>query len=125
MKRDKYLVNLRPVINSINAEFSISEHEKFQNEVIRPIIKFQNNLIVKIFKNYTLKKKINLKSLSAKNKLEKITSILKNDRILIFELKCIIIAFFTTTEYEKYTSMKPEINKRLIQIIRERIISIY
>lgn len=125
MKRDKYLVNLRPVINSINAEFSISEHEKFQNEVIRPIIKFQNNLIVKIFKNYTHKKKINLKSLSAKNKLEKITSILKNDRILIFELKCIIIAFFTTTEYEKYTSMKPEINKRLIQIIRERIISIY
>ena len=45
MKRDKDLVNLRPAINSINAEFSISEHEKFQNEVIRPIPIFQSKPI--------------------------------------------------------------------------------
>ena len=62
--------------------------------------------------------------IGAENKIAKITSIFQNDRLLINELKCIIIAYFTSSDYENYSSMKSEINKRLIQIIRERILSV-
>lgn len=124
MKRDKQVVELRPVINTINSELVRTDQEKFQNEVIRPIIKFQHELIVKIFCKYLQKKNIDLASMSKENKVLKITSIFKNDRLLVNELKCIIIAYFTSSEYENYSSMKSEINKRLTQIIKERIHSV-
>ena len=42
---------VRPVLkNLINSNTSLIE--KFQNEVLRPIIKMQNNLLVTFFKNY-------------------------------------------------------------------------
>ena len=124
MTRDKLVVKLRPVITSINSELAKSDQEKFQNEVIRPIIKFQHELIIKIFSSYLQKKNIDLTSMSQENRSTKITSIFQNDRSLIIELKCIVVAYFTTSEYELYTSMKSEVNKRLLQIIRERILSV-
>ena len=122
--RDKLVVNLRPVITTINSELVKSDQEKFQNEVIRPIIKFQHELIVKIFSSYLQTKNIDLTSMSPEIRSAKIKSIFQKDRSLIIELKCIIVAYFTTSEYENYTLMKSEVNKRLIQIIRERILSV-
>jgi hypothetical protein len=124
MKRDKQVVELRPVINTINSELVRTDQEKFQNEVIRPIIKFQHELIVKIFCKYLQKKNIDLASMSKENKVLKITSVFKKDRLLVNELKCIIIAYFTSSEYENYSSMRAEINKRLTRIIKERIHSV-
>ena len=124
MTRDRQVVNLRPVITNINSELVKSDQEKFQNEILRPIIKFQHELIIKIFNSYLQTKNINLTSMSQDNRIAKITSIFQNDRSLIIELKCIVVAYFTTSEYENYTSMKSEVNKRLIQIIRERILSV-
>ena len=125
MTRDKQVVNLRPVITTINSELVKSDQEKFQNEIIRPIIKFQHELIFKIFNSYLQIKNIDLASMSPENRIAKITSIFQNDRSLIIELKCIVVAYFTTSEYERYTSMKSEVNKRIIQIIRERILSAF
>ena len=124
MKRDKQVVELRPVITTINSELVRTDQERFQNEVIRPIIKFQHELIVKIFCKYLQKKNIDLASMSKENKVLKITSVSKKDRLLVNELKCIIIAYFTSSEYENYSSMRAEINKRLTQIIKERIHSV-
>ena len=124
MTRDKQVVNLRQIITTINSELVKSDQEKFQNEVIRPIIKFQHELIVKIFNSYIKIKNIDLASMSTENKIAKITNIFQNDRSLIIELKCIVVAYFTTSEYVRYTSMKSEVNKRMIQIIRERILSV-
>ena len=125
MTRDKQMVDLRPVITTINPELVRSDQEKFQNGVIRPIIKFQHELIIKIFSNHLKTRNIDLTLMSPENRIAKITRVFQNDRSLITELKCIIIAYFTISEYETYSSMKSELNKRLIQIIRERILSVF
>ena len=125
MTRDKQIVNLRPVITTINSGLVRSDQEKFQNEVLRPVIKFQHELIIKIFSNYLKTRNIDLTSMSPENRIAKITRVFQNDRSLIIELKCIVIAYFTSSEYETYSSMKSEVNKRLIQIIRERILSVF
>ena len=62
MTRDRQVVELRPVIKTINSGLVKTDQEKFQNEVIRPIIKFQHELIVKIFSNYLQIKNIDLTS---------------------------------------------------------------
>ncbi len=55
---------LRPVLkNLINS--NTSDLERFQNEVIRPIIKMQNNLLVAFFNNYIRNRKIEFNKLEA------------------------------------------------------------
>ena len=48
---------LRPAIPSIAKKDNISTEEKFQNEVLRPIIKLQNNLISSYFEHNLERKK--------------------------------------------------------------------
>ena len=124
MSRNDNLIALRPVIESIDAHSSCSEAEQFQNKVLRPIIKFQHELIVVVFNAYLTKKRIDFISDTLEKKTEKLITIFKNDQFLIAELKGLIVSFFTTLEYHQYQEMKPEINKRIVQIIRARILSI-
>lgn len=125
MKRDDILVDLRPMISTIKPELMTSKQETFQNEVVRPIIKFQHDLIVTLFKTYLVQKKIQLIAMTTEHKIANITAIVSRDRALAIQLQSIIIAYFTIDEYENYNSMKSAINKRILQIIRERIISTF
>jgi|TARA_B100000795_G_C22780888_1_gene432223 hypothetical protein len=124
MKRDNKIVDLRPIITTVDLELVKSKEEQFQNEVLRPIIKFQHELILLIFNTYLQNKKIDLESISSEKRYDRITSFFQNDRDLVSELKWVIVAYFTSVEYQNYNSMKSDINKRLVQIIKERILSV-
>ncbi len=123
MKRDEMIVNLRPSIATIKSNLMSSDQETFQNEVVRPIVKFQHDIIVVIFTAYLNQKKIQLDSMSTENQVIKITSVVQKDRALAMQLQSIIVAYFTSEEYKQFNSMRSSINKRIVQIIRERIIN--
>ena len=124
MTRDEQIIKVRPVIDSIDIQLVNSDGEKFQNQVLRPIIKFQHELLIVIFNDYLLSKKIDLESFSDEIRMDKVDVIFKKDNELVSQLKSVIIGFFTSKECEIYFTMKSEINKRMIQIVRERIISV-
>ena len=124
MTRDEQIIKVRPVIDSIDIQLVNSDGEKFQNQVLRPIIKFQHELLIVIFNDYLLSKKIDLESFSDEIRMDKVDVIFKKDKELVSQLKSVIVGFFTSKECEIYFTMKSEINKRMIQIVRERIISV-
>lgn len=124
MERDKQLIELRSDIKTIDFEISVSNAEQFQNKVLRPIIKFQHNLIVAVFESAIQHKKMDLESLSYDGKVNAITTVLQNDRNLVGDLRGLIVGLFTVEEFQEYTTMKSEINRRIIQIIRERLLSL-
>ena len=98
--------------------------EKFQNETLRPIIKMQHDLLLAFFKNYLIKKKIDLSTESTLKKNEVISKIFKGDNLFKTELRGLIIGHFTVAEYSIYRGMAPEINKRILSIVKERLISL-
>ena len=52
--RDHFITTLRgETLGKINSQ--TSEEELFQNQILRPILKLQNDLYVEIFKYYILK----------------------------------------------------------------------
>ncbi|MFT5019936.1 MAG: hypothetical protein ACI9CU_001328, partial [Polaribacter sp.] len=51
---------LRPAIPSILKKENISVEEEFQNQILRPIIKLQNDLILNCFEDYLKRKKVGL-----------------------------------------------------------------
>lgn len=99
--------------------------EKFQNECLRPIIKSLNDLLFTYFKNYAELKKIEIKDLAQQEQYAFITNAFLNDHQLKNELKAFVVGHFSVEEYHYYKNSTKEINKRIIGIIKQRILSFY
>ena len=56
--RDFNLKSIRPEILSTTINDSMSSDERFQNLVLRPVIKLQNDLLIEVFTNYVAKHKM-------------------------------------------------------------------
>ena len=111
---------LRPVLrNLINS--NTTDLERFQNEVLRPIIKMQNNLLVALFNNYTRNRKIQFNKLKAEVQENKINSILTKDINFKNILLGSIIGHFNKNEIKIYLKSKSELNKRIIQMVKQRL----
>jgi len=98
-----------------------TEVEKFQNEVLRPIIKMQHHLLVLFFENYIKKRKIDFTSLSEEKKKNKIKSIFDKDINFKNLILGLIAGHFSVDEYIYYTQNSSEFNKRVLQIIIQRL----
>ena len=65
--KDESLLEIRGASIGMITEQSSSE-EKFQNQTLRPILKFQNELFIEVFRNYAVKQKGVYFSLSPQKK---------------------------------------------------------
>ena len=111
---------LRPVLKNL-INLNTSDLERFQNEVLRPIIKMQNNLLVALFKNYIRNRKIEFNKLKAEVQENKINSILTKDINFKNILVGSIIGHFNKNEIKIYLRSKSELNKRIIQMVKQRL----
>ena len=98
-----------------------TEVEKFQNEVLRPIIKMQHHLLISFFENYIKKRKIDFTSLSEEKKKNKIKSVFDKDINFKNLILGLIAGHFSVNEYLYYTQNSSEFNKRVLQIIIQRL----
>ena len=117
--------SIRPHIKNIGPLNLKKDEEKFQNATLRPIIKMQHDLIVSFFQNYVVSKKINFAELNADQKRHLINKIFQSDNNLRTEFRGLIIGHFTVQEYETYSTMTREINRRMITMIKDRLMSLF
>jgi hypothetical protein len=121
--RDEYLVALRPEISSIKIHDNMSDEERFQNLTLRPIAKLQNDLIIELFRNYIRKHKNVFLGLTAPKRIDYIENAVNRDQKFRNILKGITIGQFTMPEYEMYAANSSALNKRMMNLVRERLIS--
>lgn len=98
-----------------------SAEEIFQNQTLRPILKFQNDLFVQVFINYAVKQKNVFFDLSPEKKLVYIENVVQKDIKLRNLLKGMIVAFFTSEEYSVYIKNSSKLNKRMMNLLIERL----
>ncbi len=106
---------------TIKESKNTSGEEQFQNQVLRPILKFQNELFIKLFLSNCKTYKINFTELNTEEKYEFIENIFKKDFKLRASFIGTIIALFTIEEFEKYSVNQQIFNKRIIQMLTERL----
>ena len=119
--RDIALLQLRPEITSAIVSSNTSSEEAFQNTTIRPISKLQNDLLVAVFRNYVRKHKNVFYDLSLEKRLDYIENAVHKDMKFRNSLKGIIIGQFTLNEYELYIQNSSALNKRMMNIVKERL----
>ena len=117
MKRSESISLFRSPI-SIDTDKISLELEQFQNSCLRPILKFQNDILVSYFKS-----NINLISIpESTSELEKLVkNRLQKDLITRNTLLGMTIGLLHDEELTFYMSHKNELNKRLVVMLTQRI----
>lgn len=118
--QDEAILALRGESIGIITDHSSSE-EKFQNRTLRPILKFQNDLFVEVFKNYAIKQKGVFFTLSPEKKMHYIENVIQRDIKFRNSLKGIVIGLFTLEEYQEYILNSSNLNKRMMNLLIERL----
>jgi hypothetical protein len=121
--RDQNLLNLRPEILSAKLNNNMSFEERFQNTTLRPVIKLQNDLLMEVFKNYISKHKNVFYELSLEKRIDYIENTIHKDMKFRNSIKGMIIGQFTKREYEIYIKDSSALNKRMMNIVKERLLN--
>jgi len=117
----KSLIDIRPNIPSISQEGISSEIETFQNKILRPILKFQNDLLLEVFRNYIDKRKGIFRKLEVDKKKTYISDNIKKDIKLKHLFLGVILAHFTLEEWQVYAFDEKELNKRITNMLVQRL----
>ncbi len=114
-------LDIRPSIleSHFNSQMGFNEH--FQNKTLRPVIKLQNDLLVEAFKNYANKHKGVFYELSLEKKFHYIERAIQKDIKFRNSLKGMIIGQFTVKEYQDYITNSSALNKRMMNMVVERL----
>ena len=121
ISRDLQLVALRPEIPSARVSENMSLDEQFQNKTLRPIAKLQDELLLEVFRNYTQKHKIKFYELNLEKRFIYIENAIQRDIKFRNSLKGIIIGQFTLEEYAAYIQNSSALNKRMMNIVKDRL----
>lgn len=119
--RPNDLKRIRPEIGKIKSFEQMGSEERFQNHTLRPILKLQNPLLLAVFQNYIVKHKGVFYELSLEKRLAYIEKAIFKDQKFRNVLKGMVIGHFTVEEYEEYSKSSSSINKRMMQMVMERI----
>ncbi|CAL2088544.1 glyoxalase [Tenacibaculum sp. 190524A02b] len=110
--------SIRPVLNLS----SNNENESFQNETLRPILKLQHDIIVRVFSRISIKQKVDIHNFSNDRFTDYIKKVVFKNIGLRNQLLGVVIGQFTNEEYISYEKNTSEFHKRIIQMIQKRLL---
>ncbi len=119
MKRSDVIKQWRPVIETDNEKSTAIE--TFQNMTLRPVLKFQNGLIISVMNNFLSEHRYEVKNLTDNKKKDHINHTIKNNLQLKQLMIGFIIGHFTDEELAFYYSDKKEVSKRIVSMLIERM----
>jgi len=119
--RDEKIIQIRPEITSAQVFGDTSSVEAFQNTVLRPLLKFQNEHIISTFLTELKNKKQNFNQLNNLEKASSLDNHFKSNMALKQQLLGIVIGLFTAKELITYHKDSSIFNKRIFSMLKERL----
>lgn len=121
MERDSKVMMIRPDLQ-LDSGAEKRDIEWFQNKTLRPILKFQNDVLLFRFQHDALTLKSAFSSMSEKKKSDYIEHRIKADKNLQKELIGMVSGMFSLGEFEEYWKAKQELDRRILTMIAKRLI---
>ncbi len=118
--REDFIIGFRGETIGIVDQNSTSE-EVFQNGTLRPILKLQNDLLIAVFRNYITKYKGDFLNYPIDKKLHYIENAIQKDIKFRNAIKGMVIGLFSLREYEMYIQNSSNLNKRMMNMVIERL----
>jgi hypothetical protein len=121
MNRSISVKSLRTELPNVANYPDMSEIELFQNVVLRPILKFQNEVLIHIFSNNLKKRDIDFQGMNFKDRIGYVTQVVQKDLGLRNVLIGIVLGLLTADEVKQYYFYETEYRRRISKMIIDRI----
>lgn len=118
-ERDVLLKTIRPKV--VHEKSECNEAELFQNEVLRPILKLQNELIIAHFQHYLQQQKLPFNALMQTAQKETIQNSIRRDISLKNQLVPLVTSLLTLKEFAYFSSHRSEVVKRIVSMLIQRL----
>jgi hypothetical protein len=115
---DQSLLDLRPLVPTETEK--ASDIEQFQNDVLRPILKFQHELFIVESKSNQLLNRCFQKE-TIEGKRSDIKQVFSKNAHVKYLLIGMVTGLMTSEEFQRYLKDKSEFDKRLSNMLIERI----
>ena len=109
----------------LSLKIANSEEEIFQNETLRPILKLQHELIITLAQEFLKSRNVTWEKVKEKDPFQWLSINIKRDIPIKNQLIGMVIGQFSKNELDEYLTFQKEMNKRIINMMTERIISNY
>jgi hypothetical protein len=120
LHRSSQIYQLRPTIKAEKTEQQ-HPHEVFQNNVLRPILKLQHELILRTVENtpnfFSILSRVHTKE----QYIREIKPFIQSQVPFKNQLIGMVTGMMTLEEYDFYSTNSAEMNKRITQMIIQRI----
>lgn len=113
---------VRPKLPDTLTEGELKEEELFQNMILRPVIKMQHDLLIMRVKSHFISKRVLFNVMDNKKRTEAIIQAFQNDHNLKKEIQGMITGQLTVLEFQQYLKIERSLNKRIVQMVRNRMI---
>lgn len=113
---------VRPKLPDALPDGELKEEELFQNMVLRPLIKMQHDLLIMRVKSHFSSKRVLFNVMDNKKRIEAIIKAFQSDHNLKKEIQGMITGQLSLVEFQQYLQMERSLNKRIIQMVRNRMI---
>ena len=113
---------VRPKLPDTLTEGELKEEELFQNMILRPVIKMQHDLLIVRVKSHFISKRVLFNVMDNKKRTEAIIQSFQSDHNLKKEIQGMIIGQLTVLEFQQYLKIERSLNKRILQMVRNRMI---
>jgi len=100
----------------------LSTEEAFQNKTVRPIVKTQSELLKRFVLSQLEFMKVDFDQLNALKKKQSLAALILKNQQFKREIIGIIIGQFSLDEFAIYLTMRKEVNRRITQIIHNRMV---
>ena len=119
--RKQSLIAIRPKIDNIDKSLNTKELEGFQNDILRPILKFQNDLLLHLFMDYAKQYKGMFFKLATQDQMDYIQKALTTNQRFKSKVIGAVLGLFTIEDYSYYSLNLSALNKRIITMTIQRL----
>jgi hypothetical protein len=109
----------------LSLKIANSKEEIFQNETLRPILKLQHDLIITLAQEFLKSRNITWEKVKEKDPFQWLNINIKRDIPFKNQLIGMVIGQFSKNELDEYLTFQKEMNKRIINMMTERMVSHY
>jgi len=113
---------LRPKLPSSLTDGELKEEELFQNMVLRPVIKMQHDILILRVKSYFTSKRVMFNVMDNNKRTLAIEKAFLSDNAFKKEIQGMIVGQLTQDEFKTYLNWERSMNKRIVQMVRNRMI---
>lgn len=118
---DELLRQLRPAVPTETPASAAPSADALLHQALRPILKLHNARLLHLVADFARDYRLPLASAAPTDQQRLLDELLRRNQRLQHTAVGLVTALLTSTEYAYYRRHRPELNRRLLELLRQRV----